>query len=55
MLFMMHYRNLCLYRVPESLSIVFCREFDKKAFTESRTRQSPALGNALVCRVQDTR
>jgi hypothetical protein len=40
--------------VPEPLASAFCRALGKEAFAESRTRQSPALGNALVCRVQDT-
>jgi hypothetical protein len=43
--------------LPESepLPSAFCRALGKKAFAESHTRQSPALCNALVCRVQDTR
>jgi hypothetical protein len=35
--------------------VLFSRALDKEAFAESRTRQSPALGNELVYRVQDTR
>jgi hypothetical protein len=34
---------------------LFSQELDKEAFAESRTRQSPALGNELVYRVQNTR
>jgi hypothetical protein len=41
--------------VSDSLPSVFCRALDKEGFTESRTRQSPALGNELIYRVQDTR
>jgi hypothetical protein len=50
-----HYRNSDLYRVPGALPSAFCRALGKEAFAESRTRQSPALGNELVCRVQHTR
>jgi hypothetical protein len=50
-----HYRNLGLCRVPDSLPSAFCRALGKGCFAESRTRQSPALGNELVYRVQDTR
>jgi hypothetical protein len=50
-----HYRNLGLCRVPDSLPSAFCRALGKGGFTESRTRRSPALGNELVYRVQDTR
>jgi hypothetical protein len=50
----LHYRNPGLCRVPTSLPSVFSRAFDKAAFAESHTRQSPALGNELVYRVQDT-
>jgi hypothetical protein len=41
--------------VPRALSSVFCQALGKEAFAESRTRQSHALGNELVYRVQDTR
>jgi hypothetical protein len=43
--------------LPESepLPSAFCRALGKEGFAESRTRQSPALGNELVYRVQDTR
>jgi hypothetical protein len=41
--------------VSGSLSSVFYRALDKEDFTESRTRQSPALGKELVYRVRDTR
>jgi hypothetical protein len=43
--------------LPESgpLPSAFYQALGKKAFAESRTRQSPALGNELVYRVQDTR
>jgi hypothetical protein len=50
-----HYRNPGLCRVPDSLPSAFCRALGKGCFTESRTRQSPALGNELVYRVQETR
>jgi hypothetical protein len=50
-----HYRNLGLCRVPGSLSSAFYRALGKEGFTESRTRQSPALGKELVYRVRDTR
>jgi hypothetical protein len=40
-----HYRNPGLCRV------LFCRALGKDFFTESRTRQSPALGNDVVYRV----
>jgi hypothetical protein len=41
--------------VPDSLPSAFCRALIKDFFAESRTRQSPALGNFFVYRVQDTR
>jgi hypothetical protein len=41
--------------VSDSLPSVFCRALDKEGFAESRTRQSQALGNELIYRVQDTR
>jgi hypothetical protein len=50
-----HYRNPGLCRVPGALPSAFCRVLGKDAFAESRTRQSLALGNDLVYRVQDTR
>jgi hypothetical protein len=50
-----HYRNTCLCRVPGALPSAFCRALGKEAFAESRTRQSPTLGNDHVYRVQDTR
>jgi hypothetical protein len=53
--YLYHYRNPGLYRVPVSLPSAFCRELGKERFAESRTRQSLALGNELVYRVQDTR
>jgi hypothetical protein len=37
------------------LPSAFCRALGKDSYAESRTRQSPALGNDLVYRVQDTR
>jgi hypothetical protein len=37
-----------------SLPSAFCRALGKEAFAESRTRQSPALGNDHVCREQDS-
>jgi hypothetical protein len=40
--------------VPGSLPSVFYRALGKKVFIESRTLQSPTLGNTLVCRVQNT-
>jgi hypothetical protein len=50
-----HYQNPGLCRVPASLPSAFSRALGKSAFVESHTRQSPALGNELVYRVQDTR
>jgi hypothetical protein len=50
-----HYRNPRLCRVSDSLSSAFCRALGKKGFAESRTRQSSALGNVPLYRVQDTR
>jgi hypothetical protein len=50
-----HYLNPRLCRVSDSLPSAFCRALGKEGFTESRTRQSPALGNELIYRVQDTR
>jgi hypothetical protein len=41
--------------VPGALPSAFCRALDKDFFAESRTRQSPTLGNEVVYRVQDTR
>jgi hypothetical protein len=41
--------------VSTSLPIAFYRALGKEAFAENRIRQSPALGNELVYRVQDTR
>jgi hypothetical protein len=49
--------------LPESVALpsarlfveCFCRALGKEAFAESRTRQSPALGNDSVCREQDSR
>jgi hypothetical protein len=41
--------------VSESLSSAFCRALGKEGFTESHTWQSPALGNELIYRAQDTR
>jgi hypothetical protein len=38
-----------------SLPSAFYRALGKEDFAESRTRQSTALGNELVYRVQDTR
>jgi hypothetical protein len=38
-----------------SLPSAFSRALGKEAFDESRTQQSPTLGNELVYRVQDTR
>jgi hypothetical protein len=46
-----HYRNLRLYRVLDSLPSAFCRALGKEDSTESRTRQSPALGNELIYQV----
>jgi hypothetical protein len=43
-----HYQNLGLCRVPGALPSAFCRALGKAAFAESRTRQSPALGNELL-------
>jgi hypothetical protein len=37
------------------LPSAFCWALGKGCFVESRTRQSPALGNELVYREQDTR
>jgi hypothetical protein len=51
----MNYRNPRLCRVSNSLPSAFCRALGKEGFAESRTRQSPALGNELIYRVQDTR
>jgi hypothetical protein len=50
-----HYRNPGLCRVSAALLSAFYRALGKEDFAERRTRQSPALGNELVCRVQDTR
>jgi hypothetical protein len=50
-----HYQNSGLCRVPASLPSAFCRALGKGCFAESHTRQSPALGNELVYRVQDSR
>jgi hypothetical protein len=50
-----HYQNSGLCQVPTSLPSAFSRTLDKEVFAESRTQQSPALGNELVYRVQDTR
>jgi hypothetical protein len=41
--------------VPGALPSAFCRALGKDFFAESRTRQSPTLGNEVVYRVQDTR
>jgi hypothetical protein len=41
--------------VPGALPSAFSRALGKEAFAESHTRQSPALDNELVYRVQDTR
>jgi hypothetical protein len=41
--------------VSDSLPSAFCRALGREGFAESRTRQSPALGNELIYRVQDTR
>jgi hypothetical protein len=41
--------------VPEALLSAFYRTLDKGSFAESRNRRTPALGNELVYRVQDTR
>jgi hypothetical protein len=38
-----------------SLPSAFCRALGKEAFAEYHTRKSPALGNELVYRVQDSR
>jgi hypothetical protein len=38
-----------------TLSSAFCRALGKGGFTKTRTRWTPALGNELVYRVQDTR
>jgi hypothetical protein len=45
------------YPLPEFgiLQSAFCRALGKGGFAESRTRRTTALGNELVCRVQDTR
>jgi hypothetical protein len=53
--FTRHYRNPGLCRVPDSLPSAFCRALGKGGFVESRTRQSPALGNELVYRAANTR
>jgi hypothetical protein len=37
------------------LPSAFCQALGKESFAESHTRQSPALGNELAYRVQDTR
>jgi hypothetical protein len=50
-----HYRSSGLCRMSGSLPSAFCRTLDKDSFAESRTRQSPTLGNEVVHRVQDTR
>jgi hypothetical protein len=50
-----HYRNPGLCRVPGALSSAFCRALGEESFAESRTQQSPTLGNDPLCRVQDTR
>jgi hypothetical protein len=50
-----HYRNLRLYRVSASLPSAFCRALGKEGFVECHTRQSSALGNEPLYRVQDTR
>jgi hypothetical protein len=50
-----HYQNPGLCRVLGFLSSAFYRALGKEVFAESRTRQSPALGNELVYRVQDIR
>jgi hypothetical protein len=50
-----HYRNPRLCRVSDSLPSVFCRTLGKEGFAESRTRQSSALGNEPLYRVQDPR
>jgi hypothetical protein len=44
-----------LCRVPKSLSSAFYRALGKHYFVECRPRQSPALGNETVYRVQDSR
>jgi hypothetical protein len=41
--------------VSDYLPSVFCRALGKEGFAESRTRQSSALGNEPLYRVQDTR
>jgi hypothetical protein len=41
--------------VPDALPSAFCRALGKGGFAESRTWRTPALGNELICRVQDTR
>jgi hypothetical protein len=50
-----HYQNPRLCRVSLSLPSAFCRALGKEGFAESRTRQSSALGNEPLYRVQDTR
>jgi hypothetical protein len=40
--------------VPASLPSAFSRALGKEAFVERHTRQSPALSNEPVYRVQDT-
>jgi hypothetical protein len=52
---MHHCRNPVLCRVPAALPSTFYRALGKVDFTESHTRQSPALDKELVYRVQDTR
>jgi hypothetical protein len=46
-------KRLC--RVPDALPSAFSRALGKDGFAESRTRQSSALGNEPLYRVQDTR
>jgi hypothetical protein len=41
--------------VPVALPSAFCWALGKDVFAESRTRQSPTLGNEVVYRVWDTR
>jgi hypothetical protein len=50
-----HYRNPALCRVPAALPSAFYRALGKADFTESRPRQSPALGKSMVYRVPGTR
>jgi hypothetical protein len=40
--------------VPDALPSAFSRALGKEGFAESRTRQSSALGNEPLYRVQDT-